>query len=171
MEDLKWKQFIVSSLEYAFQPIVSIHTGICFAHEALLRNCEKTGYESIHALFDAAHNEAMLLKVDSWLKEKAIEKFSRIEGHDKLKLFFNLDNRVLALPEYSIDRTSETLRQFGLHPEALCFELSEKHDFIAFTARESLFHHFKRHAYKVATMTSARASPASSSSIMRSPIS
>jgi len=150
MEDLKWKHFIVGSLDYAFQPIVSIRTGMCFAHEALLRNNEKHGYESIHALFDAAHQEGMLFKVDSWLKEKAIEKFARIAGHEKLRLFFNLDNRVLALPEYSIDRTSETLKQFGLHPEAMCFELSEKHDFIAITAKESLFHHFRRHAYRMA---------------------
>ncbi len=150
MEDIKWSRFIVSSLDYAFQPIVSIHTGICFAHEALLRNYERLGYESIHALFDAAHDEGMLFKVDSWLKEKAIEKFARIEGHERLKLFFNLDNRVLDLPEYSIDPTSETLKRFGLHPDAMCFELSEKHDFIAFTARNSLFDHFKRHAYKVA---------------------
>jgi len=34
MNHERWSR-IVSSLDYAFQPIVSIHTGICLGYEAL----------------------------------------------------------------------------------------------------------------------------------------
>ena len=43
---------IVKNLDYAFQPIVNIKTGEIFAVEALLRNVENCGYNSIFHIFD-----------------------------------------------------------------------------------------------------------------------
>ncbi len=99
MEDTKWKYFIVNKLDFALQPIVSIHTGACYGYEALLRGHDRAGFASIPELFNRAHEEEMLLRLHVWLKEMAIAKFCRIDGHQGSKLFFNLDNRVLSLPE------------------------------------------------------------------------
>lgn len=150
MEDARWRHLITNELDFAFQPIVSIHTGACFAYEALLRNCENVGYKSIQEFFDAVYHKGALHKVDAWLKEKAIKKFACIGGHERVKLFFNLDNRTLLSPEYSIDITSDILKNVGLLPDAMCFEISEQHDFISFTTRTSLFDYFRRRAYSVA---------------------
>jgi sensor c-di-GMP phosphodiesterase-like protein len=56
MESDRWKE-IVDILDYAFQPIVNIHTGVCIGHEALLRNFKDAGFSSIQEVFDDAYNE------------------------------------------------------------------------------------------------------------------
>ena len=148
IEDAKWRR-LVEKLDFAFQPIVSIHTGACFAYEALLRNHEKAGFRDIRGIFDAASHEEMLLSLDSMLMEKAVGKFVQIRNHERVKLFFNLDNRVFALPGYSLDETSALLSGFGLRPDAVCFEISERHGFIPRGVRDGLFDHFRRHAHGV----------------------
>ena len=36
--DETWLSRIFNIVDYAFQPIVNIHSGICYGYEALLRN-------------------------------------------------------------------------------------------------------------------------------------
>ena len=56
----KWLA-IVDTIEFAFQPIVSIKSGKLYAVEALLRNHDKAGnYNSIFALFDDAFEDGVL---------------------------------------------------------------------------------------------------------------
>ena len=69
----------LSRIEYAFQPIVNIHTGVCYGCEALLRNWEDAGIRSISRFFDQAYADGVLYSVDLALREKAIEKFARLE--------------------------------------------------------------------------------------------
>ena len=88
-------QNIVNQLDYAFQPIIYSHNGKIFAVEALLRGFQNVkGINTIDDLFDLAFNENFLYEFDLLLREKAIKKFSNIQI-DNLKLFYNLDNRII----------------------------------------------------------------------------
>ncbi len=125
--DEKWLQRI-SCIEYAFQPIVNIHTGFCYGLEALLRNYEAAGFDSIGAFFDKAFEDRLLYRVDLMLREKALKKLSLLGWNRQIKLFFNLDNRVLDSENYRSGNTIELLSRYGLPRNALCFEISEKHE-------------------------------------------
>jgi diguanylate cyclase (GGDEF)-like protein len=149
MMDKKWKKR-VSCIDYAFQPILNIHSGLCSGVEALLRNQQEAGFETIDAFFDAAHEEQCLFGVDRLLREKAIRKFSQIDFHQKIKLFYNLDNRVLLNPDYVPGYTSELLRAFGLNQNALCFEISERHELQFGREIEKVFHAYKQQTYQIA---------------------
>ena len=59
----RW-QSILETIDLAFQPILNIHTGRTFGVEALLRNHEEAGFDSIFALFDAAYSEGILYAFD-----------------------------------------------------------------------------------------------------------
>jgi diguanylate cyclase (GGDEF)-like protein len=117
-----------SRIEYAFQPIVNIHTGVCYGCEALLRNWEGGGISSISRFFDQAYADGALYHVDLALREKAIEKFACLEWKHQVKLFFNLDNRVLDAEDYRAGNTLDILRKFQFPQDAICFEISEKHE-------------------------------------------
>ncbi len=114
-------------LDYAFQPIVNIHTGICYGYEALLRNTEAAGFESIGAFFDCAFEAGVLHQVDLQLRTLAIDKLSTILEKNHSKLFFNLDNRLLGARDYRTGFTHDLLLEKNLSPECLCMEISEKH--------------------------------------------
>lgn len=124
-ENEKWRKRI-EKIDFALQPIVNIHTGICYGYEALLRNYEAAGFKSIDDFFDTAFEECVLHHVDICLRKKAIHKFSKIACRHSSKLFFNIDNRLLDSNDYKQGDTSLILKEFSLPHDAICFEISEK---------------------------------------------
>lgn len=144
-----WNE-IIEKLDYAFQPIIYSFSGKTYAVEALLRNVEDIeGLESIDDLFDLAFNEDYLYELDLKLREKAINKFSQIENSN-LKLFYNLDNRIIYNKNYSQGNTEKILKRYGLHKDRLFFELSEKGTMIEQNALTSMLQRYKESGYKIA---------------------
>lgn len=149
MVEEKWKTS-VESIDYAFQPIINIHTGLCYGVEVLMRDQEKSGFQSILEFFDTAYKDHCLFALDLLLREKAIRKFSRIDFHKKIKLFYNLDNRVLLMPDYSPGITSELLVRYGIHHSSFCFEISERHELVFGLEMKKAFNAYKHQAYQIA---------------------
>jgi EAL domain-containing protein (putative c-di-GMP-specific phosphodiesterase class I) len=108
MLSARWLKSL-SEVDYAFQPIVSPHTGITFAVEALIRGVDRAGFRSIEAFFDEAHREEVLFEIDLLLRKKAIAKFMTIKFHQKIKLFYNYDPRVLEMSDHSYGETEKIL--------------------------------------------------------------
>ncbi|MBI1387695.1 MAG: EAL domain-containing protein [bacterium] len=126
----KWN-YILAIVDFAFQPIVNINTGAVFGYEALLRNYQQAGFESIYDVFDAALIENVLVDFDLHLRLKAIEKFQTIPGSQNTKLFFNMDNRIWDDDEFNIQKALPSLKTNGFTSESLCLELSEKHNLLS----------------------------------------
>jgi diguanylate cyclase (GGDEF)-like protein len=121
-------QNIIDQLEYAFQPLVNIHTGACYGYEALLRHVDRLGFEDIGAFFDHFFISGQLFEVERCLREKAIARFANLQVDRRYKLFYNLDNRLF---DNGVDLGEETyriLQKYGLSWEHICFEVSEKQE-------------------------------------------
>lgn len=118
---------VLATVGFAFQPIVNIQTGVVIGMEALLRNQERAGFASIDALFNQAWEDGVLHPVDLALREKVLDRFRRLSRSD-LRLFYNLDSRVLMSPQYRTGHTLALLRNRGLSADTFCFEISEKHE-------------------------------------------
>ncbi len=142
-------QWALECLDFAFQPIVNIHNGICFGHEALLRNWADAGFDSIRNVFDTAAESMILNRVESRLREKAITKFATVPGSHHLKLFYNLDNRCLDMPDYRPGMTSRLLEQHGLTPTALFLEISEQYDIGRAAHLERILTAYRDQGYKL----------------------
>jgi diguanylate cyclase (GGDEF)-like protein len=147
-----WKDYkdYVEKIDFAFQPIVNIHTGMCYGVEALMREQENAGFSSIHAFFDLAFKQGCLFWLDLLLREKVIKKFSAIDFHKKIKLFYNLDNRILLMPDYAPGSTSELQAQYGLDQNSLCLEISERHELVFCLETHKAFNAYKHQTYKIA---------------------
>jgi diguanylate cyclase (GGDEF)-like protein len=153
----KWENAI-SLLDFAFQPIVNIHTGVCYGYEALLRQFQEAGFLSIQEVFEKAFQDNILFSLDLKLREKVLTKFKNIPFHDKMKLFYNIDNRVLLMPDYSPVKIVQTMDKHNLSPGAFCVEVSERHDFKTFLLHDTQnlngiknsLNLFKQDLYKIA---------------------
>lgn len=134
---------VLARLDFAFQPIVNIHTGHCFGYEALLRCQDECGFLTPFDFFDACHAEDLLADIEMVLHEKVLEKFLLIPHHDRVKLFVNVDNRSLTrgLPA---DRLGTLLDQFGMTAASVTFEISERHSLGSPAEAASLLRQFKR---------------------------
>ncbi|MBI1180644.1 MAG: EAL domain-containing protein [Alphaproteobacteria bacterium] len=122
----RWLQTL-SLLDYAFQPIVNSHSGVCFAFEALLRETERAGFADPQDLLDTCAAEGVLAEVDARLREMAVAKFSTLPFATKVKLFVNVDNRVIDRLTGPGGSLAETMASRGLHPSGVIFEISERH--------------------------------------------
>ena len=141
---------IIDKLDYAFQPIVYSHNGKTYAVEALLRDVQNIPKVStIDDLFDLVFNENYLYEFDLELREKAIEKFAKIDIKN-LKLFYNLDNRIIYNKSYSQGNTERILEKYNLTKDRIFFELSEKGTPIEQNALSSMLQRYKSSGYKIA---------------------
>ncbi|WP_072679648.1 EAL domain-containing protein [Arcobacter sp. LA11] len=139
----------VDKLDFAFQPIVNTYSGKTYAVEALIRNTDKLGFESIQDFFDELNNKQILFQIDILLRKKAIEKFKEIELKN-LKLFYNIDNRILTMPDFKVGETSQMLKDVSLKQDTLCFEITEHHSFQDENLLKKIIHIYKKHNFNIA---------------------
>lgn len=143
-------QRIADSIDFAFQPIVSVHSGILVAVEALLRNYSDAGFDSIQSIFDSCYDKELLYQLDLALRHKVIEKFASLPHYEEFKLFYNIDNRVLLMPEYTTGNTVEILKYHGVPHNCFCFELSEKSPIYTNVGIKKILKHYKKQNFFVA---------------------
>ena len=137
-------------LDIAFQPIVDIHSGELFGVEALLRGTDTLGFESIESFFDRLYEENTLYTFDLALREKVIKKFCTIEAYQEIKLFYNLDNRLFEMADFSKGNTSRILKRHGLDHKSMVFELSEHNEIVNIDNFTSLMSHYAHEGFCVA---------------------
>lgn len=118
-------------MHFAFQPVVSTHTGQAIAWEALLRGWERLGFDSIPQVFDRAHGDGTVLEVNAWLLDRAIELFLQAREccaddpqGSLIRLYFNIDNRVFE-SDHAADTLLEVVTAAGIHPNRVTVEISE----------------------------------------------
>ncbi|MBR9901323.1 MAG: EAL domain-containing protein [Rhodospirillales bacterium] len=144
-----WQQ-VVEKVDFAFQPIVSPHTGHVFGYEALLRCWEDAGFSSIQALFDTAWDTGNLHSVDMMLRAKAIDKFARFPDAKRLKLFYNFDNRVVKTEDYQPGQTAALLSEAGLERDTIFLEISERHDISNAGYLKDILVRYRSQGFKIA---------------------
>ena len=145
----KWQQRL-DVLDIAFQPILNINTGKIYAVEALLRNHLDAGFRSIFDVFDTTYKENVLYAFDLALREKTFKKFTQINNYDTMKLFYNLDNRLFEMPDFSSGNTNMLLQKYNIRRENICFEISERHEIENMTSMEKILQHYKDEAFYIA---------------------
>ncbi|MEA1955252.1 MAG: EAL domain-containing protein [Campylobacterota bacterium] len=150
MLNKKWSN-IVSKIDFALQPIVDIVNGDIYAYESLLREYKNAGFDSIDDFFDTAFKEKVLFSVDVKLREKALIKFKKLyDKNNKIKLFYNIDNRIIKMHNYESGYTNNLLKKLDLEESSVSFEISEKHEFDSFIEAKTIFNLYKKQGYSIA---------------------
>ncbi len=140
---------LVDKLDYAFQPIVNTYNGKIFAVEALIRGYQNLGFQSIPDLFDNFFEKKILYKVDLLLRRKAIEKFKYIKI-ENIKLFYNLDNRLLFMPDFEKGNTTKILQELNLKQDSICFEITENGTIQNKLMVNKILNNYKSEGYNIA---------------------
>ncbi|MFH2057769.1 MAG: EAL domain-containing protein [Pseudomonadota bacterium] len=140
----------LSKIDYAFQPIVNIHTGNTFGFEALLRFHKEAGFLSIDNLFDQACQDELLHQVDLSLRQKVFSKFAKFKHNQRIKLFYNLDNRLFNSKDFTPGKTAGLLKEYGYALDNICFEISEKHQFHDNIDISKIMDLYRSQGYKIA---------------------
>ncbi|QCT93748.1 EAL domain-containing protein [Caminibacter mediatlanticus TB-2] len=143
----KWQK-LLNTIDFAFQPIINIHNGDIYGVEALIRNYQKVNFSTINEIFDKAFIDGVLYQLDIALREKAINKFSKLPSN--IILFYNLDNRIIFSKDFATEPTSKILQNHSLSQDNICFEISERETLNNPENISHLVHTYKNLNYKLA---------------------
>ena len=143
----KWQK-LLNTIDFAFQPIINIHNGDIYGVEALIRNYQKVNFSTINEIFDKAFIDGVLYQLDIALREKAINKFSKLPSN--IILFYNLDNRIIFSKDFATEPTSKILQNHSLSQDNICFEISERETLNNPENISHLVHTYKNLDYKLA---------------------
>lgn len=149
MLNRKWKE-ILKKISFSFQPIVNIKSGKTYGAEALLRNYKEAGeFYSISNFFDDAHNDGILYEIDLELRLKLLKIYSRSKI-ENLRLFYNLDHRIINMPNFTTGNTQEIFEYLALDKKLIFFEISEKTSLKDPNNVRNLANRYKQEGYGIA---------------------
>jgi diguanylate cyclase (GGDEF)-like protein len=130
-----------------FQPIVDVKSGAIEAYEVLTRIAMPDRVISAAEFIETAENMGVVGKIDYQLIELAFAKV-RESGYQG-KLFLNLSPKALVLNEF-IPTVRSMLKNYGLDPSKLVFEITERDTVKALDSIEKNIQELKREGFRFA---------------------
>ena len=138
-------------VRFAFQPIINPYTGHLYGVEALMRGQEDLDFTSIHAFFDFSFRMGILQEVEVLLRGRAMKQFSALDLGPSVRLFLNIDNRVLLTDDHRAIDTVEAARAANLAPARVTLEVSERHQIDRDASNtETLAQIYRRRQFRIA---------------------
>lgn len=131
-----------------FQPIISLKDGSILGCEALSRGPKNTVLENPGVLFDLARVYGKLWELEFLCRIKALEKASK--NNCCFNIFINVDPDIINDEKFKKGFTKEFLDKFGLKPENIVFEITEKNTVADVQSFKKLINHYKDQDYKIA---------------------
>lgn len=132
-----------------FQPIYSLTTGGIFGYEALSRCPHDELFNNPHLLFSYAEEIGLLYPLEKLAREKAIELSSDLLDVNQ-KLLINLNANVIYDPNFTPGHTIALLQQYGLTPDDIIFEITERNAIHDFPAFRDVLTHYRKQGFEIA---------------------
>ncbi|TBW38291.1 GGDEF domain-containing protein [Siculibacillus lacustris] len=136
-------------IEHALQPIVEVHTGRVYGHEALMRGHDRLGLAHPWDLLDLAAEGGEIVRLERMLHARALARFTQVEAVGA-KLFVNLDARAVTPKLEILDGLADAVGRAGVSPSSVVVELSERADHFANAAFPEFLRRLKSTGMRVA---------------------
>ncbi len=137
-------------IDFVFQPIIDIKSNRIYGYEALLRNYEYLGYKTVFEFFDDYFSQNLLYQLDLFLREKLITLFVQTPEFQKRRIFYNIDNRILEMPDYYPGNTLRLLQKFKVSNSSIIFEISERIPFQSYDEIRKIIENYQKQGFKIA---------------------
>lgn len=147
-EEVFLKILLDGAITTVFQPIVSLKNGEVFAYEALSRISVPACEINIEELFQIAHRQDKLWELEKLSRTRALQ--NAANGLAGSVLFLNVDAGTIHDPEFRSGFTAQKLLQYGIRPDHVVIELTEKsaiHDLDGFVF---IVRHYQSQGFEIA---------------------
>ncbi|MBB6671007.1 EAL domain-containing protein [Cohnella nanjingensis] len=131
-----------------YQPITWLGDGRVFGYEALTRCPPGSRFEGPLALFSYAEREGYAFALDRLARETAIRSSPKLNPLQKI--FINVTMGIMNDSRFVSGQTVQWLRQRGLHPSQVVFELTERSSIDDFDAAKKILGHYRSQGYEIA---------------------
>lgn len=134
-----------------FQPIVSLRDGTVMGHEALSRMTCESQISSPEQLFQLAGQSERLWDLELLCRTTALR--TAFHGSSKdpdKKLFLNVNPNVMHDEKFRHGFTKDYLKQYGIRPENIIFEITERNTVSDMESFRGTVNHYKEQNYNIA---------------------
>lgn len=134
-----------------FQPIVSLTDGKIIGYEALSRIVDAQKIISTEELFKLAVLYGKIWELEQLCRNKILEKYHKLCSKDQGPiLFLNVNPMVIHDEEFQTGFTSQCMRNYGLNPKNIVFEVTERSAVEDMKGFKETIRHYKEQGYKIA---------------------
>ena len=134
-----------------FQPVVSLRDGSVLGHEALSRITCKTSITGPEQLFHIAGQQDRLWDLELLCRTTALHSAFLVKRAHKTKtIFLNVNPNVMHDEKFRNGFTKEYLTQYGIEPENVVFEITERHVISDMKGFQGTVSHYKEQNYRIA---------------------
>jgi diguanylate cyclase (GGDEF)-like protein len=131
-----------------YMPIMDLRTSRVLGWESLARGPADSRFSSPNVLFDFAEEVGALFGLERACREQALMGIGELAPDQKL--FLNIHPHTVGDPAFTAGETSRLLDEYGLDPEQLVFEITERHPIRDFTLFFQTLEHYRSQGYQVA---------------------
>lgn len=131
-----------------YQPIFSLQNGNVLGYEALSRICLPECELNIEQLFGIAKHVHKIWELEKLCRTNALENAAKKVRNSKL--FINVDPNVIYDPELRAGFTHEKLEEYGLNPDDLVFEITERSAIGEMESFTASITHYQKQNFKIA---------------------
>ena len=131
-----------------FQPIISLRDGTLLGYEALSRGPKDSELENPETLFAIAGQCGSLWELERLCRTKALGAMKEFGA--VFRLFLNVNPMVLEDPKFQKGFTKEYLLEYGIDPENIIFEITEKNAILNNGEFKKIIQYYKMQHYKIA---------------------
>lgn len=137
-----------------FQPILNLQEGSCLGYEVLNRPPVSSLFPDTESFYDFIGYTDQVFAFECFCRDLSFKRLSSaLHQADKPKdtvVFVNIHPQVLSDSNYRSGETIQLLARYGLSPQQVVFELTEKqavHDYVAF---ERILSHYRSQGFRIA---------------------
>lgn len=142
------------SIETAFQPILSLQEEKTLGFEVLNRPVSTPLFPSTEQFYDYAGKSSNVFMIEGFLRNLSLQRYAkqlnRINGFQQKLIFINIQPQVLADPSYRSGNTLDLLAQYGLAPEQIVLELTEKEAVTDYVQFEKVIANYRQQGFRIA---------------------
>ncbi|BDH63491.1 hypothetical protein MTP04_36210 [Lysinibacillus sp. PLM2] len=142
------------SLETYFQPIVNIKNGETFGFEALNRPIRTQLFTNTDLFYEFVGQTNIVFPFERFCRNLSIKRYTerlkKQNFQDDFVLFINIHPYVLLDKNYHAGETFKFIKEMGIQPEHVVFELTERSAVTDFKEFERVLSNYREQGYRIA---------------------
>ncbi|WP_238649796.1 EAL domain-containing protein [Paenibacillus piscarius] len=141
-------------LDTCFQPILELRSGRTVGHEVLNRPPRSPQFPSTEEFYDFAGRTPQMLRFEQYCRRislsRYVERTAEAEGSSTSLVFVNVHPGVLNDPRHRSGESLALLKELGLAPERVVFELTERQAVQDYVQFEKVLSHYREQGFRIA---------------------